>query len=119
MTWSHKEGLVLTYACHSWFKHIQMPVLRGEPSVPGEGGEMHASSLMGVSATAVLWFLWGPERVPFWWIRLLEEGWPPNGDKGSQLVPCTAGAQEEDASHGNCGHMAGGVPVWEQSARPL
>ena len=80
---------------------------------------MHASSLMGVSATAVLWFLWGPERVPFWWIRLLEEGWPPNGDKGSQLVPCTAGAQEEDASHGNCGHMAGGVPVWEQSARPL
>lgn len=37
----------------------------------------------------------------------------------SPAVPCTAGTQEEDASHGNLGHMAGGVPVWEQSARPL
>lgn len=87
VTWGHTEGLILTYACHSWFKRIQMPVLRGEPSVPGGGGEIHVSSLMGVSAAAVLWFLWGPERVPFWWIRLLEEGWPPNGDKGSHLSP--------------------------------
>lgn len=29
VTWGHTEGLILTYACHSWFKCIQMPVLRG------------------------------------------------------------------------------------------